>query len=118
MWGWIIPIGLIILGLILSGNASEVITVFSDNSTSTRKEDNGGCFFALVGLVWLGIKIYNLFDDSMGNPTAVIDWILTTECNMTCPYCLMGKHKKSTEVSAVDLRFIETISGTNIFYSI
>lgn len=51
----------------------------------------------------------------MGNPTAVIDWILTTECNMTCPYCLMGKHKKSTEVSAVDLRFIETISGTNIF---
>lgn len=61
MWGWIIPIGLIILGLILSGNASEVITVFSDNSTSTRKEDNGGCFFALVGLVWLGIKIYNLF---------------------------------------------------------
>lgn len=56
MWGWIIPIGLIILGLILSGNASEVITVFSDNSTSTRKEDNGGCFFCTRRACLVGNK--------------------------------------------------------------
>lgn len=61
MWGWIIPIGLIILGILMSRDASEIIEVFSDGSTKTRTEDNGGCFFMLVGLIWLGIKIYNLF---------------------------------------------------------
>lgn len=61
MWSWIIPIGLIILGIILGITASEVIDVFSDGSTKTRKEDNGGCLIMLVGLIWLGIKIYNLF---------------------------------------------------------
>ena len=61
MWGWIIPIGLIILGFFLNGNADEVITVFSDGSSKAEKEDNGGCVIMLIGLVWLGIKIYGLF---------------------------------------------------------
>ena len=61
MWGWIIPIGLIILGFILNGNAAAVITVFTDGSSKSEREDNGGCFIMLIGLVWLGIKIYNLF---------------------------------------------------------
>lgn len=61
MWGWIIPIGLIILGFFMSKDASEVITVFTDGSTKSRTDDNGGCVFMLIGLVWLGIKIYNLF---------------------------------------------------------
>ncbi len=61
MWGWIIPIGLIILGIILGTTESEVIDVFSDGSTKTRREDNGGCLITMTGLVWLGIKIYNLF---------------------------------------------------------
>lgn len=61
MWGWIIPIGLIILGFIITGKAPTVIDFYSDGSTATRTEDNGGCMMMLVGIVWLGIKIYNLF---------------------------------------------------------
>lgn len=61
MWGWIIPIGLIIWGWAIAGNAPTVIDVYTDGSTKTRSEDNGGCLIMLVGLVWLGIKIYNLF---------------------------------------------------------
>lgn len=61
MWGWIISIGLIILGFLAVRDSSEIIDVFTDGSTKTRTEDNGGCFIMLIGLVWLGIKIYNLF---------------------------------------------------------
>lgn len=62
MWGWIISIGLIFLGWAIVGESSStIIDVYSDGSSKTRREDNGGCFIMLIGLVWLGIKIYNLF---------------------------------------------------------
>lgn len=60
MWGWIISIGLIFLGWAAVGESSKVIEVFSDGSTKTRRDDNGGCFIMLIGFVWLGFKLYDL----------------------------------------------------------
>lgn len=58
--GWIIPILLIILSFV--GDRSEWYDVFEDGTVVKRpSKDDGGCVLFFIGLIWLGIKIYNLF---------------------------------------------------------
>lgn len=59
--GWIIPILLIILSFAAS-DTSEWYDVFEDGTIVKRpSKDDGGCILFFIGLIWLGIKIYNLF---------------------------------------------------------
>lgn len=55
--GWLIPILLIILSFAVNGD--EVWDVFEDGTMVKRP--SGGCTVFFVGLIWLIIKIYNLF---------------------------------------------------------
>lgn len=55
--GWLIPILLIILSFAVNGD--EVWDVFEDGTMV--KCPSGGCTVFFVGLIWLIIKIYNLF---------------------------------------------------------
>lgn len=55
--GWLIPILLIILSITI--NRDEVWDVFEDGTMVKRP--SGGCMLFLIGLIWLIIKIYNLF---------------------------------------------------------
>jgi len=57
--GWLIPILLIILSFVVAVNGDEVWDVFEDGTMVKRP--SGGCMIFLIGLIWLGIKIYNLF---------------------------------------------------------
>lgn len=54
----------------------------------------------------------------MKEPNAVIDWILTTECNLNCPYCLMGNHGQRARAPVIDVSFIERLpkSATFLFH--
>lgn len=45
----------------------------------------------------------------MKAPNAVIDWILTTECNLNCPYCLISNHRQRAQASVIDVSFIERL---------
>lgn len=59
--GWIIPILLIILSF-AETDRSEWYDVFEDGTVVKRpSKDDGGCALFFVGLIWLIIKIYNLF---------------------------------------------------------
>ena len=59
--GWIIPILLIILSF-AGSDRSEWYDVFEDGTIVKRpSKDDGGCALFFIGLIWLGIKIYNLF---------------------------------------------------------
>lgn len=60
MFGWIISILLIISGILGLRNSSTTYTVYDDGFVEKAK-DSSGCLSLLVGLIWLGIKIYNLF---------------------------------------------------------
>ena len=55
--GWLIPILLIILSFAVNGD--EVWDVFEDGTMVKRP--SGGCTVFFIGLIWLIIKIYNLF---------------------------------------------------------
>lgn len=59
--GWLIPILLIILSF-AGSDRSEWYDVFEDGTIVKRpSKDDGGCALFFIGLIWLGIKIYNLF---------------------------------------------------------
>lgn len=59
--GWIIPILLIILSF-AGSDRSEWYDVFEDGTIVKRpSKDDGGCALFFIGLIWLGINIYNLF---------------------------------------------------------
>ena len=57
--GWLVPVLLIILSLSIAINGDTVYDVFEDGTMVKRPP--GGCLMFLIGLIWLGIKIYNLF---------------------------------------------------------
>lgn len=61
MFGWIISILLIISGILGLRNASTILTYYDDGRVDKTKDSHGGCLSLIVGLIWLGIKIYNLF---------------------------------------------------------
>lgn len=47
----------------------------------------------------------------------VVDWILTTKCNLDCYYCLMGKSKNSaSEILSVDSSFLKSAKGSFLFH--
>lgn len=59
--GWLIPILLIILSF-AGSDKGEWFDVFEDGTIVKRpSKDEGGCALFFIGLIWLGIKIYNLF---------------------------------------------------------
>ena len=59
--GWIIPILLIIISF-SGGDKGVWYDVYEDGTMVKRKpKDDGGCALFFIGLIWLGIKIYNLF---------------------------------------------------------
>lgn len=59
--GWLIPILLIILSFV-GGDRSVWYDVFEDGTiVKRRSKDDGGCALFFIGLIWLGVKIYNLF---------------------------------------------------------
>lgn len=59
--GWLIPILLIILSF-AGSDKGEWFDVFEDGTMVKRpSKDEGGCIVFFIGLIWLGIKIYNLF---------------------------------------------------------
>ena len=59
--GWLIPILLIIFSF-AGSDKGEWFDVFEDGTIVKRpSKDEGGCALFFIGLIWLGIKIYNLF---------------------------------------------------------
>lgn len=59
--GWLIPILLIIFSF-AGSDKGEWFDVFEDGTIVKRpSKDDGGCALFFIGLIWLGIKIYNLF---------------------------------------------------------
>ncbi len=59
--GWLIPILLIILSFV-GGDRSVWYDMYEDGTmVKRRSKDDGGCALFFIGLIWLGIKIYNLF---------------------------------------------------------
>lgn len=60
-FGWFIPILLIIISFSES-DKSEWFYVLDDGTLLKKPtKDDGGCALFFIGLIWLGIKIYNLF---------------------------------------------------------
>lgn len=61
-WGWGIPILLIVIGLFVNADTPYISEYLGNGMfSSPTKEDRSGCFLAFIGIIWLGIKIYNLF---------------------------------------------------------
>lgn len=59
--GWLISVLLIILSF-TGGDRSVWYDMYEDGTmVKRRSKDDGGCALFFIGLIWLGIKIYNLF---------------------------------------------------------
>lgn len=65
MWGWLIPLILIVLGIFSLCNSTPTTTIigYDDGARDIKYDDDtaGGGIMILIGVIWLVVKIIRLF---------------------------------------------------------